>query len=49
MIGQNFLDSGRDWLSCNLEIPSCVLKGNDSIGEFYSIAVTNNFQQADKD
>ncbi|GIS01440.1 MAG: hypothetical protein CM15mP102_22600 [Flavobacteriales bacterium] len=23
------------------------LKGNDSIGEFYSIAVTNNFQQAD--
>ena len=27
--------------------PSCVLKGNDSIGEFYSIAVTNNFQQAD--
>ena len=27
--------------------PSCVLKGNDSIGEFYSVAVTNNFQQAD--
>jgi Fe-S cluster assembly protein SufB len=27
--------------------PSCVLKGNNSIGEFYSIAVTNNFQQAD--
>ena len=27
--------------------PSCILKGNDSIGEFYSIAVTNNFQQAD--
>ncbi|MDT8414964.1 MAG: Fe-S cluster assembly protein SufB [Flavobacteriaceae bacterium] len=27
--------------------PSCVLKGDDSIGEFYSIAVTNNFQQAD--
>jgi Fe-S cluster assembly protein SufB len=27
--------------------PSCVLKGNNSVGEFYSIAVTNNFQQAD--
>ena len=27
--------------------PSCVLKGKNSIGEFYSIAVTNNFQQAD--
>jgi len=27
--------------------PSCILKGNDSIGEFYSIALTNNFQQAD--
>ena len=27
--------------------PSCILKGNHSVGEFYSIAVTNNFQQAD--
>ncbi len=27
--------------------PSCVLNGDDSVGEFYSIAVTNNFQQAD--
>ena len=27
--------------------PSCILKGNYSIGEFYSVAVTNNFQQAD--
>jgi Fe-S cluster assembly protein SufB len=27
--------------------PSCVLKGDNSTGEFYSIAVTNNFQQAD--
>ncbi|MAU30837.1 MAG: Fe-S cluster assembly protein SufB [Flavobacteriaceae bacterium] len=27
--------------------PSCVLKGKNSVGEFYSIAVTNNFQQAD--
>jgi len=27
--------------------PSCVLAGDNSIGEFYSVAVTNNFQQAD--
>lgn len=27
--------------------PSCVLKGNESVGEFYSVAVTNNYQQAD--
>jgi len=27
--------------------PSCVLKGNNSVGEFYSVAVANNYQQAD--
>ena len=27
--------------------PSCILKGDHSIGEFYSVAVTNNAQQAD--
>lgn len=27
--------------------PSCILAGDHSIGEFYSVAVTNNFQQAD--
>ena len=27
--------------------PSCILKGDNSIGEFFSVAVTNNFQQAD--
>ena len=27
--------------------PSCILKGDNSIGEFYSVAVTNKFQQAD--
>ena len=27
--------------------PSCVLKGDESVGEFYSVAVTNNRQQAD--
>jgi len=27
--------------------PSCILAGDDSVGEFYSVAVTNNYQQAD--
>jgi Fe-S cluster assembly protein SufB len=27
--------------------PSCILKGHHSVGEFYSVAVTNNYQQAD--
>ncbi|MBA3900870.1 MAG: Fe-S cluster assembly protein SufB [Bacteroidetes bacterium] len=27
--------------------PSCILKGDNSVGEFYSVAVTNNMQQAD--
>src|SRR6187455_1666418 len=27
--------------------PSCILRGDDSVGEFYSIAITNNRQQAD--
>ncbi|KGK43032.1 cysteine desulfurase [Nitrincola sp. A-D6] len=27
--------------------PSCILKGDHSIGEFYSVALTNNYQQAD--
>ena len=27
--------------------PSCVLQGADSVGEFYSVALTNNYQQAD--
>ncbi len=27
--------------------PSCVLKGDESVGEFYSVALTNNWQQAD--
>jgi Fe-S cluster assembly protein SufB len=27
--------------------PSCVLTGDDSVGEFYSVALTNNYQQAD--
>ncbi|MAH83782.1 MAG: Fe-S cluster assembly protein SufB [Rhodospirillaceae bacterium TMED8] len=27
--------------------PSCILQGDNSVGEFFSIAITNNFQQAD--
>ena len=27
--------------------PSCILRGDDSQGEFYSIAIANNYQQAD--
>ena len=27
--------------------PSCILKGDNSVGEFYSVAVANNYQQAD--
>jgi Fe-S cluster assembly protein SufB len=33
--------------SITWKYPSCVLKGDQSIGEFYSVAVTNNKQQAD--
>jgi len=30
-----------------MKYPSCVLRGDNSVGEFYSVAVTNNYQQAD--
>jgi Fe-S cluster assembly protein SufB len=33
--------------SITWKYPSCILKGDHSIGEFYSVAVTNNHQQAD--
>ena len=33
--------------SITWKYPSCVLKGDDSVGEFYSVALTNNRQQAD--
>ena len=33
--------------SITWKYPSCVLKGDDSVGEFYSVALTNNAQQAD--
>ena len=33
--------------SITWKYPGCILKGDNSVGEFYSIAVTNNYQQAD--
>lgn len=33
--------------SVTWKYPSCILKGDNSVGEFYSVAVTNNYQQAD--
>jgi len=33
--------------SITWKYPSIILKGNNSIGEFYSVAMTNNYQQAD--
>jgi len=33
--------------SITWKYPSCILLGDDSIGEFYSVALTNNYQQAD--
>ena len=33
--------------SITWKYPSCVLVGNNSVGEFYSVALTNNYQQAD--
>ncbi|MEZ4994797.1 MAG: Fe-S cluster assembly protein SufB [Saprospiraceae bacterium] len=33
--------------SITWKYPSCILKGDHSVGEFYSVAVTNNYQQAD--
>ncbi|MDQ1265147.1 MAG: Fe-S cluster assembly protein SufB [Bacteroidota bacterium] len=34
--------SSKTW-----KYPGCILKGDNSIGEFYSVALTNNYQQAD--
>jgi Fe-S cluster assembly protein SufB len=33
--------------SITWKYPSCLLQGDDSVGEFYSVAMTNNMQQAD--
>ena len=42
------MDTGRDGFGLLLwKYPSCVLKGDNSQAEFYSVAVTNNYQEAD--
>ena len=41
------MDTSRDGSAVTWKYPSCVLKGDYSVGEFYSVAVTNNYQQAD--
>ena len=33
--------------SVTWKYPSCILRGDNSVGEFYSVALTNNYQQAD--
>ncbi len=37
----------QNWYPGNKQYPSCILMGDNSVGEFYSVAVTNNYQQAD--
>jgi Fe-S cluster assembly protein SufB len=35
------------WSAITWKYPSCILQGDNSVGEFYSVALTNNYQQAD--
>ena len=45
---QDLVDAGGNRLgSITWKYPSCILQGDHSIGEFYSVAMTNNHQQAD--
>jgi Fe-S cluster assembly protein SufB len=47
-IMRDLLDAGRDGFGDHLEISlRCILRGDNSVGEFYSVALTNNLQQAD--
>ena len=41
------MGSGRDWICNYMEISKHNSKGDNSVSEFYSVAVTNNYQQAD--
>jgi len=43
---KDIMDTHGDWVGYYLG-PSVVLEGDDSVGEFYSVALTNNYQQAD--
>jgi Fe-S cluster assembly protein SufB len=44
---RDLVDAGRDRLGDHLEIPELHPAGDNSVGEFYSVALTNNLQQAD--
>ncbi len=44
---QDFVDAGGDRFGDHVKYPSCLLIGDNSVGEFYSVALTNNWQQAD--
>jgi len=51
--GKCFENSKVSWTqvetgsSITWKYPSCILQGDNSVGEFYSVALTNNYQQAD--
>ena len=41
------MESSRNRSAITWKYPSVILRGDDSVGEFYSVAVTTNMQQAD--
>jgi Fe-S cluster assembly protein SufB len=51
--GKAFNDAKISWTQVETgsaitwKYPSCILQGDNAVGEFYSVALTNNFQQAD--
>jgi Fe-S cluster assembly protein SufB len=51
--GKAFTNAKVSWTqvetgsSITWKYPSCILQGDNSVGEFYSVALTNNYQQAD--
>jgi len=51
--GKAFKDAKISWTQVETgsaitwKYPSCILQGDNSVGEFYSVALTNNYQQAD--
>jgi ABC-type transport system involved in Fe-S cluster assembly, permease component len=44
---EDLLDPARDRLAITWKYPSCILRGDNSRGEFYSIAISNGHQQVD--
>jgi Fe-S cluster assembly protein SufB len=44
---QDHLDPGGDGSAITWKYPSCILQGDESVGEFYSVAVVHHRQQAD--